>query len=52
MAHHSLNIPTQAGDVITSGYVLGYHLSRHVPDLAVGVNRAIRGRLLGYTIRR
>jgi arabinose operon protein AraL len=29
-----LGIPAQADDVITSGYVLGYHLARHFPELA------------------
>lgn len=32
-----LGIPTDPDDVITSGYVLGYHLSKHLPDLRLYV---------------
>jgi phosphoglycolate/pyridoxal phosphate phosphatase family enzyme len=32
-----LGIPAGADDVITSGYVLGYHLARHFPDLSLYV---------------
>jgi NagD protein len=32
-----LGIPTQPDDVITSAYVLGYHLAQHYPDLALYV---------------
>ena len=32
-----LGIPTPADDVITSGYVLGYHLAHHHPDLRLYV---------------
>jgi len=32
-----LGIPTAADEVITSGYVLGYHLARHYPDLRLYV---------------
>lgn len=32
-----LGIPAGPDDVITSGYVLGYHLARHFPDLATYV---------------
>lgn len=28
-----LGIPTEPDDVITSGYVMGYHLANHMPDL-------------------
>ncbi len=45
-----LNIPTQADDVITSGYVLGYHLSRHFPELAYYVigEQALLDELRGH----
>ncbi|MAS33910.1 MAG: HAD family hydrolase [Anaerolineaceae bacterium] len=32
-----LGIPTEPDEVITSGYVLGYHLARHYPDLRLYV---------------
>jgi arabinose operon protein AraL len=45
-----LNIPTQADDVVTSAYVLGYHLSRHFPQLAYYVigERALVDELRGH----
>lgn len=32
-----LGIPTQPDDVITSGYVMGFHLAQHMPDLRLYV---------------
>lgn len=45
-----LGIPTGADDVITSGYVLGYHLARHFPDLALFVigEQALLDELRGH----
>lgn len=45
-----LGIPTGADDVITSGYVLGYHLARHYPDLALYVigEQALLDELRGH----
>lgn len=45
-----LGIPTSADDVITSGYVLGYHLARHYPDLALYVigEQALLDELRGH----
>lgn len=48
-----LAIPTAADDVITSGYVLGYHLSRHYPDLTYYVigEPALHDELRGHGLR-
>jgi arabinose operon protein AraL len=45
-----LGIPTAAADVITSGYVLGYHLARHHPDLRLYVigEEALRDELRAH----
>ena len=45
-----LGIPAEAEDVITSGYVLGYHLARHFPDLALYVigEQALLDELRGH----
>jgi NagD protein len=45
-----LGIPAGPEDVITSGYVLGYHLSRHFPDLAYYVlgEQALLDELRGH----
>lgn len=45
-----LGIPADAEDVITSGYVLGYHLARHFPDLALYVigEQALLDELRGH----
>lgn len=48
-----LNIPTLADDVITSGYVLGYHLSRQFPELAYYVigEQALVDELRGHGLQ-
>lgn len=48
-----LGIPAGPDDVITSGYVLGYHLSRHFPDLAYYVlgEQALLDELRGHGLR-
>ena len=45
-----LGIPAQAEDVITSGYVLGYHLADHLPNLALYVigEQALLDELRGH----
>lgn len=45
-----LGIPTSADDVITSSYVLGYHLARHHPDLRLYVigEKALLEELRGH----
>jgi arabinose operon protein AraL len=45
-----LGIPTAADDVITSGYVLGYHLAKHHPDLHLYVigEEALRDELRAH----
>ena len=45
-----LGIPTDADDVITSGYVLGYHLAQHYPTLRLYVigETALRDELRGH----
>ena len=46
----TLGIPTQPDDVITSAYVLGYHLARHEPNLRLYVvgEENLRRELAGY----
>jgi HAD superfamily hydrolase (TIGR01450 family) len=48
-----LGIPAGAEDVITSGYVLGYHLARHYPALAYYVigEQALLDELRGHGLR-
>ena len=48
-----LGIPAGADDVITSGYVLGYHLARHFPDLSLYVigEPALRDELRGHGLK-
>ena len=45
-----LGIPTSPDDVITSGYVLGYHLAKHQPDLRLYVigEEALLNELRGH----
>jgi arabinose operon protein AraL len=48
-----LGITAGADEVITSGYVLGYHLARHFPDLSLYVigEPALRDELRGHGLR-
>jgi arabinose operon protein AraL len=48
-----LGIPTSENDVITSGYVLGFHLARHLPDLRLYVigEQSLRDELQGHGLR-
>ena len=45
-----LGIPTDPDDVITSGYVMGYHLAQHEPDLRLYVigEQALHDELRGH----
>lgn len=45
-----LGIPASADDVVTSGYVLGYHLAAHHPELALYVigEQALHDELRGH----
>jgi len=48
-----LGIPASPDDVITSGYVLGYHLAHHFPDLALYVigEQALRDELQSHGLK-
>jgi arabinose operon protein AraL len=48
-----LGIPTGTDDVITSGYVLAYHLAKHHPDLRLYVigEKALRDELRAHGLK-